>query len=588
MSSLVDREWLDDEEAARNTCILVVERDEASAEVFQAFLKTSGFGNVVTTLGATAVLDLLYDLEPDLLLVDSGALRAPDGSDLLESIRATRAFRHVPVLVLAAQADREMKLQVLQQGVLDVLIKPVDPAELVLRLRNVLLSKLRGDRATFRDDLTGLANRERYTDRLQWAIRYSKRYGAEGAVLHIDLDRFKQIVSALGWGVGDRVLRAIANNLAVCVRDTDVIAQGGERERSVMLSRLSGNEFTVLLSGIDRADSAAVVADRILHLVQQPMQVAGRELITTCSIGIAVFPSDGNSAEEIISAAVNALQHAKREGGNTFRFFARALNDRARHRLALESDLRVAVDEGQLGLVYQPKVRLDGNRITGAEALVRWIHPQRGVINPMDFIPVAEECGLIHAVGDWVLRETCRQIRAWREQGLAVPRIAINVSVHQFRQAGFADGVAAVLTEYGLEGSVLGVELTESAIMENTVESLGALQALKDLGIELSIDDFGTGYSSLGYLKRFPLHILKIDRSFMIGVGKDEHSAAIVSAIISIGHRLGLRVVAEGVDTARQLEFLASHGCDEHQSFLFSRPLYPDDFVAFLKRHTSL
>ena len=569
-------------DAVKAARVLVAEQDEPSADILQAFLKEAGFVDIVTTVGPSAVMDLIFEVQPDLLLLDSGTILGGDGVDLLESLRANRSYRQLPVVVLAASPDRDLKLRLLEQGVVDILPKPVDPAELALRLRNILLIKVHRDRAVYHDDLTGLPNRERYADHLDWAIKYAQRYKAFGAVLHIDLDRFKHMVSALGWGMGDRMLRAAAKNISTCVRSIDLVAKADDHAHSVMLSRVSGNEFTVLLSVIDQPDSAAVVAGRILSVIQTPFQAAGRDFITTCSIGIAIFPDDGNTRDEIMHAAGMALQHAKRDGGNGFHFYSPDLNDRAMHRLGMEADLRRALEQDELRLVYQPKVSIGSGSIAGAEALVRWMHPTRGMVSPAEFIPLAEETNLIVPLGDWVLKEACRQINAWKVAGLAVPRVAVNISLHQFRQRAFVDRLVAILASNDLEGQYLGLEFTESAIMDNTDASMQALDALKALGLELSIDDFGTGYSSLSYLKRFPLHELKIDRSFLMGIGSDEHSAAIVSTILSMGHRLGLKVVAEGVETQEQLDFLAGLECDEYQGFFFSKPVPPDEFAALL------
>ncbi|HND80857.1 MAG TPA: EAL domain-containing protein [Accumulibacter sp.] len=572
-----------EESAVKTAKILIVQPDEASAELLQSFLASAGYLDIASTPDTETVQALLVDYKPDVVLLDSDALTGLGGEGLLEKLSSERNGQQRPLMVLSANLDRKLKLRILQSHDAQLLAKPVDPAELLLRLHNTLVAKALRERAAFHDELTGLPNRERYVDRLDWAIRYSQRYGGVGAVLHISLDRFQQVVNALGWGVGDRLLRATAQNLLQTVRSTDIITLNANLEDGeVMLSRLTGNEFTALLTNIDRPDRAAMIARRILPSIQTPFRAGSHELISTCSIGIAIFPDDGTTRDDIMRAANNALQHAINQGGNTFNFYARDLNDRAIERLRVETNLRRAIDHDELRLYYQPKVDVANGRITGAEALVRWQHPTLGVIGPAGFITVAEECGAILALGDWVLNEACRQISEWRQAGLLLPRVAVNVSLHQFRQADFAEKVAATLATHGLEGRQVILELTESAVMEDSEQSLRSLARLRELGIELAVDDFGTGYSSLSYLTRFPLNELKVDRSFLASVDSDRHSATLVAAIISMGHQLGLRVVAEGVETEQQLQFLREHHCNEYQGYFCSKPLPETEFRSLL------
>ncbi|HMX22959.1 MAG TPA: EAL domain-containing protein, partial [Accumulibacter sp.] len=456
-----------EESAVKTAKILIVQPDEASAELLQSFLASAGYLDIASTPDTETVQALLVDYKPDVVLLDSDALTGLGGEGLLEKLSSERNGQQRPLMVLSANLDRKLKLRILQSHDAQLLAKPVDPAELLLRLHNTLVAKALRERAAFHDELTGLPNRERYVDRLDWAIRYSQRYGGVGAVLHISLDRFQQVVNALGWGVGDRLLRATAQNLLQTVRSTDIITLNANLEDGeVMLSRLTGNEFTALLTNIDRPDRAAMIARRILPSIQTPFRAGSHELISTCSIGIAIFPDDGTTRDDIMRAANNALQHAINQGGNTFNFYARDLNDRAIERLRVETNLRRAIDHDELRLYYQPKVDVANGRITGAEALVRWQHPTLGVIGPAGFITVAEECGAILALGDWVLNEACRQISEWRQAGLLLPRVAVNVSLHQFRQADFAEKVAATLATHGLEGRQVILELTESAVME--------------------------------------------------------------------------------------------------------------------------
>lgn len=563
--------------------ILIVERDETSAEMMQRFLKSTGYRNIHTVVGSAAVMELLYEEWIDILLVDSEVLTSLDGSNILDKIRHSPVHQHLPIIVLTSDIGRPLRLQVLAQGANDILIKPVDANEMALRLQNALLVKAYRDLVIYHDDLTGLPNRDSYRDRLNWAIKYSQRYGAIGAVLHIDIDRFKKVVEALGWTIGDRLLRAVAKNLTHCVRDTDIVAQQEFGEQVVMLSRLSGNEFSVLLCGIDRPDSAATVAQRILEKLKHPVEIGGHSLIATCSIGIAAFPADGTTANDIISAANNAMQNAKRAGGNGFSFASQKFNERAVRRLNLEADLRHALGNAELSLVFQPKIDLSSSKIEGAEALLRWRHPERGMVSPTEFIPVAEESGLIGSIGNHVIDMACRQIRDWLERGIEAPRVSLNISSLHFAERNFVDDLAGYLDRYSLDGERLCIEITESVIMGDIQTHLKTLEMLRALGIELSVDDFGTGYSSLAYLKRLPLHELKIDRSFLSTIPGDDDSVAIITAIISMGHRLGLKIVAEGIETQQQLDFLRSHGCNTGQGFLFSPGVPPEQFVNLLQ-----
>lgn len=563
--------------------VLIVERDETSAEMMKRFLESTGYRNIHAVVGSATVIELLYEEWIDILLVDSEVLTSLDGSNILDKIRHSPVHQHLPIIVLTSDTGRPLRLQVLAQGANDILIKPVDAHEMALRLQNALLVKAYRDLVIYHDDLTGLPNRDSYTERLNWAIKYSERHGAVGAVLHVDIDRFKKIVEALGWTVGDRLLRAVAKNLAHCVRDTDVVAQQELGDQVVMLSRLSGNDFSVLLCGIDRPDSAATVAQRILEKMKTPLKIGDHELTTHCSIGIAAFPADGNTINDIISAANNAMQNAKRAGGNGFSFASQKFNERAVRRLNLEADLRHALGNAELSLVFQPKINLSSHKIEGAEALLRWCHPEQGMVSPTEFIPVAEESGLISPIGNHVIDMACRQIRDWLDRGIKAPRISLNISSLHFAEKNFVDDLAGFLDCHKLGGERLCIEITESVIMGDIQTHLKTLEMLCTLGIELSVDDFGTGYSSLAYLKRMPLHELKIDRSFLSSIPGDDDGVAIITAIISMGHRLGLRIVAEGIETQQQLDFLLSHGCNTGQGFLFSPGVPPEQFANLLR-----
>ncbi|HUW27229.1 MAG TPA: EAL domain-containing protein [Sulfuriferula sp.] len=418
------------------------------------------------------------------------------------------------------------------------------------------------------DALTNLPNRRLVQERIQQTIAWARRSGAQFAVMFIDLDKFKGINDTLGHDVGDRLLQMVAHRLTECLREGDTVGRQG------------GDEFIVLLGMLSAAEDAALVAQKILGALSAPFVINGQDLRTSASIGIAVYPQDGTDVETLLKNSDTAMYHAKEAGRRDYHFFTQAMNAAATERLLLESSLRQAIDRNELLLHYQPLVSLEEGGIVATEALVRWNHPELGLVSPARFIPVAEDSGLIVPLGEWVLRQACGQLKQWREQGIQLRRMVVNLSPRQFRQKHLVQTFSRVLSETGVDPHWLGLEITESVIMENPEVSIGILEELKALGIELSLDDFGTGYSSLGYLKRFPIDKLKIDQSFVRDITTDADDKAMVAAIIVMAHQLNIRVVAEGVETEAQLAFLREQGCDEYQGYYFSRPLPADEVYA--------
>ncbi|HXN23776.1 MAG TPA: EAL domain-containing protein [Candidatus Dormibacteraeota bacterium] len=411
------------------------------------------------------------------------------------------------------------------------------------------------------DSLTNLPNRILFNDRLTQAISLAERQGKQLAVMFVDLDHFKKINDSLGHGVGDKLLQSVAGRLVSCVRRADTI------------SRLGGDEFVVLLSQVEHAEDAAVSARKILRTLAASHIIDNLSLDINVSIGVSTFPSDGRDAESLMDKADTAMYEAKQHGRNTYKFFRRDMHARAEERQSLERDLRYALGRNEFLLHYQPKINLQTGQITGVEALIRWVHPQRGMVYPAQFVPIAEECGLILPIGRWVLLEACKQARAWRDAGLGVVPMAVNVSAAEFGAKDFLSGVRAVLIATGVEPQNLELELTESVLMQDAESTVVTLGALKAMGVQLAIDDFGTGYSSFTYLRRFPADALKLHQSFVQEITADPGDAAIVSAMISIGKSLKQRVIAEGVETGAQLNFLQRHGCGEGQGYYFSRPV---------------
>ena len=421
------------------------------------------------------------------------------------------------------------------------------------------------------DPLTGLPNRSLLHDRLEQALANAARQGNRIALLFLDLDRFKTINDSLGHLMGDQLLQGVARRLSNCVRGTDTV------------SRQGGDEFLIVLTGVDSPDDAARVAEKILVQLEPPFEIDNQQLGTSFSIGIALYPEDGASVEVLMKNADTAMYHAKESGRNTYRFFDEVMNVNALERLHLENGLRRAIEQREFTLHYQPQVDLSNNRIIGVEALLRWFSGVMGGISPARFIPLAEECGLIVPIGEWVLQTACRQARSWQDQGLPPVPVAVNLSAMQFRRTDIVATVARALADSGLDGTWLELELTESLLMQSGPDVEAILGRLKALGVRLSIDDFGTGYSSLAYLKRFPVDRLKIDQSFVRDITDDPDDAAIVRAVIQLGHSLRLEVIAEGTETPEQMAFLRDEGCSAAQGYLFSPPLPADAITELLR-----
>ncbi len=421
------------------------------------------------------------------------------------------------------------------------------------------------------DDLTGLPNRTLLRDRLAQAILAAARFENQVWVAFVGLDRFKSVNDSLGHYGGDAFLRVISGRLVNAVRACDTVARWG------------GDEFVVILLGPLTTPLATAALERLMQAVSAGINYEGQEYVVTCSVGVAAFPTDSLVADGLLLAADTAASAARRDGSSQFRFFHHATTEVAMARLQIEAQLRTALKQNEFVLHFQPQVDLASGRIVGAEALVRWQHPTRGLLNPIEFIEIAEDCGLIVPLGAWVLRAACAQIQMWQKCGLPRIRVAVNLSAGQFVRGDLAASIASVLQETELDGADLELELTESVVMRNVEHGIEALGSLHELGVSIAIDDFGTGYSSLAYLKRFPIDVLKIDRSFVNDLtDMDGDDAAIVNSIIALAHTLKLKVVAEGVETIGQLRYLQRYGCDEIQGYYVSRPLTVEEFSKLL------
>ncbi len=530
--------------------------------------------------------DVIREKRHDIYLFDF-RLGAENGLDLLKF--SSLENPDVPVIMLTEQTDREIDVQAMKAGAADYLVKGEIGAALFERSIRYAIERSRAEREitrlAFYDSLTGLPNRALFLDRLSQAAARTERGQGLTAVLFLDIDNFKRINDTLGHHVGDLLLKAIAERLTERVRKCDTVARPTDvASAEHLIARLGGDEFVLLLGDVSRPEDASVVATRILGELSAPFMLEGHEVFVSASIGIAVAPFDGQETSELLTNADTAMYEVKDEGKNSFKFYEPRMHTAALERLQLESALRRAIANEEFILHYQPTLDAGTERLVGLEALVRWHIPGQGLISPGEFIPLAQDTGLITAIVAWVLRAACQQNRRWAHAGLGPVPIAVNLSTQQFGQLDLANRVQSALTESGIPPEYLLLEITESTMMKNTEATAQRLRELDTMGIRLAIDDFGTGYSSLSYLKRFPLHALKVDRSFIKDVVEDPDDAAIVRAVIAMAHSLKLQVVAEGVETREQMQFLLDEDCEMVQGFLFSPPKPADDLVQWLNK----
>ncbi|NQX87753.1 MAG: EAL domain-containing protein [Halioglobus sp.] len=454
--------------------------------------------------------------------------------------------------------------------------------ELNQAVKEITETKDRLRHMAYYDSLTSLPNRRLFTEQLDLLIKLSRRKKERIALLFIDLDNFKRINDSLGHVAGDLLLREAAKRLAHCVRESDLVAHYVEPNSTIDVSRLGGDEFTVVLNQLDHPDSAALVAHRLTQVLTKPMIIEGHELVITPSIGIAIAPDHATTAEGLLKASDTAMYNCKTSGKNKYVYFDKSMDAAGVERIALENDLRQAIEQKDLELYYQAQVDTLSGEVVGAEALMRWSHPELGMVPPPKFIALAEEMGLIGTLGEWALEEACRQMVELQTEGLDLPQVSVNVSALQFNKA-FIETVSMILSKTGLLPKRLKLELTEGIMVDDTTATIEALSRLKDLGVRLSIDDFGTGYSSLSYLSRLPLDEVKIDRSFVVDMEKSKNDSSLVVAIIAMARSLGLELVAEGVETREQCQFLRNHGASVVQGYLFSKPVPAAELKALLR-----
>ena len=553
----------------RRLSLLVVANDEAdfrrTSEMLEAALPGRTQSEWVKGLAhaAQAAKDSDYD----------AVLLHLDGANDRHSPQAIRAVNElladIPLIVCGASDNVDFAVEALSLGAQDYVV--MDKTDGSILVRAILFAierkrqELRLHRLVHYDNLTRLPNRQLLLDRLTQAIAQATRQQSLVGLLLLDLDRFKLVNDTLGHEFGDKLLKDVSHRIHACIRDSDTLA------------RLGGDEFVVVLNGINGAPDAAKVANKIIEVLSKPIVIDGHEVFVTTSIGISLFPSDGMDKNALITNADVAMYRAKEEGRNHFQFYTFGMNATTVEQLTLENDLRRAIEREELLLHYQPQISLPDRHIVGVEALVRWQHPELGLVPPARFIPIAEETGLIVPIGQWVLKTACAQARAWQDAGAPPIEMSVNMSSRQFHQENMLETVTNALQQSGLDAKGLTLEITESSLMQKPDDAVVTLCLLHNMGVGIAIDDFGTGYSSLGHLKRFPLQALKIDRAFINDVTEKPEDAAIVRAILAMAHSLSLKVVAEGVETEPQLEFLNKAGCDEIQGFLISKPATADE-----------
>jgi diguanylate cyclase (GGDEF)-like protein len=552
--------------------ILVVDDTPADCHFMAAILTAQGY-RVRTASNAESALAELDLAMPDMILLDVN-MPETDGLQLCRQIKRSTQFAGIPVIFISVVDDTESKVAAFNCGGIDYVTKPYRVAEIKARINAHLQMKRAQDRLGYQaghDPLTGLPNRSLLADRLQQSISFADRYGGKVAVAYIDLDKFKTINDRLGHKAGDCLLVQAANRLQSCIRESDTIA------------RIGGDEFVIVFYDQGNESVTAHALQRILDSVAEAILLDGYAINPTCSIGFACYPQDGRDVDTLLRNADTAMYRAKELGRNNFQFYTSELNERINERMALEKGLRRALEYSEFVLHYQPRIDLRSGRIIGLEALIRWGHPELGLLPPMHFIPAAEDAGLIKDIGDWVLHAVCMQHRSWGAQNILQVPIGVNISDQQFFSPGFAQSVAGVLREYGVAPSQLELDLKESLLMQDPAATIRVLRELKEIGVGLSIDDFGTGFSNLGYLKRFPVDRIKLDPSFLRDIQSHPDDLAMADAVIAMAHRLRMKVAAEGAESGSQLALLADRGCDEMQGDYFS-PALPQGLCTELLR----
>ena len=576
-------------EALKQATIMMVDDESIIVETLENLLEDAGYKNFVSTTDPTKAIELMKTRKPDIVLLDV-MMPEVSGLDILEFMGMDEELQYIPSIIITAATDSETKLNALELGATDVLNKPVDPSELALRVRNTLATKANQDRLMKFDALTGLPNRRYFMMYFAKALAKAKEASKSFALLYLDLDNFKRINDTLGNSTGDGLLKGVAKRLENWLRDSDIALISGVDIEDIALSRIGGDEFVLILHNAGRVENAVNLAGEISTALQKPYRVGGRQSFVTASIGVAMYPMDDETMstaagdaellDALLSHADIAMSEAKRRGRNRVQQYTKELNSRARERQSFESKLRGALERQELSLTFRPKASVWTNQITGAEALLTWQSPELGEVAPEQFVPVAEEAGLIVPISEWMVYEACELASQWQATSTAPVRISVGMSSLQFELSRFMLAIRSALNNADVSGDCLGLEFTEGIFVDSPEESMSALQGIKDMGVEISIGHFGTGHSSLGFLKSFPVDQLKIDASFVKGIPGDAENAAIVASFIAMTHSLGMTVVADGVESSGQLAFLKDRGCDEYQGELLSEPVHGSEFLS--------
>jgi len=555
--------------------VLIVDEDETAYVALSGMLKSATRIEVKTRHVADfeTAFGAMLSNQDDICLV-SYRLGNRTGLELLGE--AARASTRAPIILIGSAKDSSNDMTAMRMGASDFLDRSRLSTDILERsIRYAMERKRTEDRLVYlaqHDHMTGLVNRTLFSERLERAISRARRGGYRVGLLYLDVDRFKNVNDTLGHHAGDELLMTVSQRITESIRNVDTAA------------RLGGDEFTVILDLLNAENGASIAANRVVHALHQPMVIANEDIRVSGSVGVAVYPDDAQDADGLIRKADSAMYVAKQRGGNNFAFSSETQQPANSKKLTIENSLQRALDEQQFFLAYQPQLDLASGTVIGAEALIRWRHPERGIVSPADFIPALEETGLIVPVGEWVLRTACEQNVRWIAEGIGPLRVGVNVSPRQFRQSHLVDVVRQVLDETALDPAHLDLEVTESMLMDG-VEANRQLSALSSMGVHISLDDFGTGYSSLAYLRRFPIDVLKIDRTFVSDVLKDDDDAVIAEAIIGLAHNLRINVVAEGVEDGAQLDFLKHAGCDVIQGYLVARPMPVEEFGPWYLKH---
>jgi predicted signal transduction protein with EAL and GGDEF domain len=556
---------------------------------------------VVEAADGIEAIDVFVRERPDLVFLDV-EMPGLSGLEVCQKIRKMPQGESIPIMIVTGSDDRRSIDQGFEAGATQYKTKPVNwsllgrDVQYMLRASNAFNAlKRQEDRLrylAYYDPLTSLPNRRSFNEQLNRILKRSQRHNVNAALLFIDLDHFKRINDSIGHARGDRLLVEIAKRLTLELREDDAInyftnnsAENEEQpEPGTEIARLGGDEFTVVLSDVAKVSDIEIVAKRILNTLSEPIPLQSHNPVVTPSIGIAIYPQDGTDPDTLVRNADTAMYVAKAEGRACFRFYDEDMNARAVEQLKMEEELRHAMRNHELELRYQPQVDIKSGAVVSMEALVRWKHPERGMVSPIEFIPVAERTGQIIELGEWVMQEAARHCLYWDSLGLNDFRVCINISPLQFNQSNLPAWIAEFIEQSGLPAQRLELELTESAIMNDAETNIAKLAELKAIGLDLAVDDFGTGYSSLSYLKRFPIDTLKIDQSFVADLDSAD-GAAIVDAIIALAKTLNLRVIAEGIEDTRQLSYLVKKECDLLQGYYFARPIYPEDVPDMLRQN---